>query len=663
MMARPTKEQREQSVLERARCEFERVQETMQGERRQCIEDRRFVSIPGAMWENGFGQQFENKPRLEINKAMLSLIRIYNEYRNNRITVDFVSRDGVESELADICDDLYRADEQDSCADEAYDNAFDEATSGGFGAWRLRAQYEDEEDDENEYQRIRLEPIYDADTSVYFDLDAKRQDKSDARRAWIISSVSRPDYEEEYGDDPATWPKDVNTQWFDWYTPDVVYIAEYYELEEVRETVRIFQPVEGEEVRLVDPEEDEVAELVMLGAVEVRQKRVKRKRVHKWLLSGGRVLEDYGIIAGKNIPVVPVYGKRWFIDNVERCMGHVRLVKDPIRVLNMMTSKLAEISAASGIEKPIFTPEMVAGLESYWAEDPVSNYPYMLVNPITDANGQEMPGGPIGYTKAPEVPVALAALMQLLQADLNELLGNQQAGEKIEPNLSGKAVELIQQRLDMQAFIYMSNFAKAMRRCGEIWLSMAKEIYADDGRKMKGIGMMGELSSVELGAPIIKDGKLSKRANLGEADFDVTVDVGPSFSSSRQATVRGLTGLLQMTNDPQDQKILSSLAMMNMEGEGLSDVREYKRKELVAMGVLEPNEEELAAMAEAQGQEQPSAQDQYLMSETVKNAAETAEHKATTRLKEEQARKTAAETERTEAQTIQIAFDTARGGQ
>ncbi|MCL5460398.1 hypothetical protein M3M33_17300, partial [Loigolactobacillus coryniformis] len=61
--------------------------------------------------------------------------------------------------------------------------------------------------------------------------------------------------------------------------------------------------------------------LTAVGSREIRQKKVKRKRVHKYILSGGKVLEDCGYIAGRNIPIVPVYGKRWFVDNVERCMG------------------------------------------------------------------------------------------------------------------------------------------------------------------------------------------------------------------------------------------------------------------------------------------------------------------------------------------------------
>ena len=73
--------------------------------------------------------------KMEINKVHLSVMRIINEYRNNRITVDFIPKEGAENDkLADTCDGLYRSDEEFSSADEAYDNAFEEAVGGGIGA-------------------------------------------------------------------------------------------------------------------------------------------------------------------------------------------------------------------------------------------------------------------------------------------------------------------------------------------------------------------------------------------------------------------------------------------------------------------------------------------------------------------------------------------------
>lgn len=636
-MARQTKEQRLNEIHAEAMAEFDNIQSALRDERLQCLQDRRFYSISGSQWEGPLGEQFENKPKFEVNKIHLAVLRIFNEYRNNRISVDFVSKDGAKNEkLSDVCDGLYRADEQDSGAEEAYDNAFEEAVGGGFGAWRLRAEYEDDEDPEDERQRIRIEPIFDADSSVFFDLNAKRQDKADAKRCYVLTAMTREAYAVEYGDDPASWPKEVYQHEFDWLTPDVVYVAEYYRVEETNETVRIFEGLDGQEVRYRDSEllADETIEATLLstGFKEVRQKRVKRRRVHKYILNGARVLDDLGYIAGKCIPIVPVYGKRWFIDNVERCMGHVRLAKDAQRLKNMQLSKLGEISALSSVEKPILTPEQVAGHQVMWSEDNIKNYPYLLINPITDANGQMAISGPVAYTRPPAIPPAMAALLQITEQDMQDILGNQGDAEKIVSNISGKAVELIQNKLDMQTFIYMSNMAKAVKRSGEIWLSMAQDIFVESGRKMKTIGSQGEVDSVELLRPSVDEvsGETIYENDLSEAKFDVAVDVGPSSSSRRSATVRALTGMMAITQDPETMQVLGAMAMMNMEGEGISDVRDFFRRKLIMLGVVKPTKAEMEEMMQAKANQPEDPNSIFLQAAAEEAVAKAAKARADT---------------------------------
>lgn len=611
-MPRISKEQHLAKIHQDALTEFDEIQGALRDERLQCLQDRRFYSISGAQWEGNLGEQFENKPKFEVNKIHLSVIRIINEYRNNRIDVEFVSKDGSKNDrLADFCAGLYRADVQDSAAEEAFDNAFEEAVGGGFGAVRLRNVYEDDEDDENESQRIRIEPIYDADASVYFDLNAKRQDKSDAKRCFVITSMSRQAYEAEYGDEVTSWPKDIQQLEFDWETPDVVYVCEYYRVDEVGETVYTYRALDGTETKhyASEFERDETikAELEDTGHVLVRQKRVKRRRVRKYILSGGGILEDVGYIAGKHIPIVPVYGKRWFVDNVERCMGHVRLAKDAQRLKNMQLSKLGEISALSPIEKPIFTPQQMAGHELMWAQDNLKDYPYLLTNPLTGADGQIVSAGPAAYTKPPAIPPAMAALLQVTEQDMADILGNQQQADKMVSNISGKAVEMIQERIDAQAFIYMSNQAKMIKRVGEVWLSMAKDVYFEEGRKVKIVDDQEEMSSAELMKPTINDktGAIEYDNDLSSAAFDVSVSIGPTSRSKRQATLRSLINMIQISDDPETRQVLTGMAMLNMEGEGIQSIRDYFRKKLVRIGVIKPTDEEMAQMqAEAQNQPQ-----------------------------------------------------------
>lgn len=629
--------------------EFDDIISTCQDERKQCLEDRRFYSIAGAQWEGDLSEQFENKPKLEVNKIHLSVMRIFSEYRNNRISVDFLPKDGND-ELADMCDSLYRADIEDSNAEEAFDNAFEEAVGGGIGAWRLKAEYEDEDDDDNEEQRIRIEPIYDADSSVFFDLNAKRQDKSDARLCFVITSMNQKAFKDEWGTVDASMPESIKSTEFDWNTDDVVYVAEVYKCEKVPYEVKYYKQAgtgAEEKVTTEDLEENESieSELLVKGYTLDRTKKTKKQKVRKYIMSGNRILEDCGYIAGSHIPVVPVYGKRWFIDNVERCMGHVRLAKDAQRLKNMQLSKLAELSALSSVEKPILPQDMVQGFEQVWADDTIKNYPYLPINTLKDQNGNIVTAAPTGYTKPPQVPPAMAALLQLTEVDIADVLGNQDNGEKIMSNISGEAIEKIQDRLDMQTFIYVSNQAKAMKRTGVIWLSMAKELYVEEAREMKIINKDNTADTIKLNQLTQNEAGVAEYKNdITKAKFDVTVDVGATTSSKRKATLGSIREMMMATSDPETTNILSSLAMINMEGEGVSDARNYFRQKLVRSGVLEPTKEEQEKMMQEAQNQQPDPNSELALAMAKEAEAKAFKAQADTELTAAKAQETMAKT-------------------
>lgn len=646
--------EREAKVWDKAHAEFIRAYTPQSEVRLQCLEDRRFCYVPSAQWSGSLETQFENRPRFEVNKLQGSVVRIFNEYRNNRISVCFRPKDDAKNAIeSDTVAGLYRSDEDLSTAQEAYDNAFEEAVSGGIGAWRLTNKYEDESDEQDDKQRICIEPIYDADSSVFFNVDAKRQDKRDAKRCWVLSSITKDDYAEQYSDaderereyrSSASFAAVRKLTEWDWFKPAVVYLAEYYEVEEKAYNVYTMlleatgdekQVKEGFTKEEKDAAQEQIKQYEKMGYIVARKRAIKRKRVHKYLMDGVGILEDYGYIAGENIPIVPVYGKRGFVDNTERIQGHVRLGKDVQRLYNMLVSTLADISAMSPRQKPIFTPEQVQGHEDKWAEDNVKNYPYLLINPMTTMDGTILPTGPIAYVQPPTVPQALAALIELCGADIQDVTGAQKAGEQLVSNVSAKAVELVQNKLDMQAFIYMDNMGKAMRRCGEIWLSMARDLYDEDDREMRTLAQDGTEGSVtlnQLGNAEDNQGT-TLRNSLQNVKFDVTVDVGPSFSSKRDSTVRALTGVLQFVQDPQIVAILTTYIVQNIDGEGLQDIRDYFRKQLVQQGVVPPNEEEKEQLEQAQ----QAAANQPPDAQTVALTAQARDFNASSVLKEAQA--------------------------
>ncbi|TAM07245.1 MAG: hypothetical protein EPN70_03475 [Paraburkholderia sp.] len=649
-MTRP-KAEIEADVVDESTRQFNMAYSSQQEIRLKCLQDRRFVFVDGAQWEDALRLQFDNKPRFEVNKLHMACVRIFNEYRANRISVQFdPSDDDADQQTADMLEGAYRADEVRSGGQEAYDNAFEEGVAGGMGAWRLRNVYTDEYDEEDDTQKIVFEPIYDADSSVFWDLGGKRYDKSDAKRCWVITSMSREEYADTYGEtDPSdpfanpnggkanTFRKVQHMTEFDWYTPDVVYVAEYYVVEDAKKKVHVFrQPNQNKrDVKIEnDKLDDEMREdMKAQGYEHIRTRTVKRRRVHKWVHDGARVLEDCGFIAGPNIPIVPFYGKRAYIDNQERIMSHIRLGKDAQRLFNMQISLLAILTALSPRRKPIFTPEQVLGHSVTWANDNIDDNPFLLVNGIANPDGSATPAGPVGYTEPPNVPEPLAALVQITDATLKEVLGNQEAGEQVASNISDALMERVQEKVDMMAFIYMDNMAKSMQRSGEIWIGMFREIADEEGRQITTVGKDGKRGKAVLRQPRIVDGATQIINDPSKGKFEATVDVGPAFKSRRDKTVRALVSMLQFVQDPQLAQIIVSLALTNMDGEGLDDLQEFLRMQLVRLGVVKPTEQEqkqITAQQQHQAQQPPDPQSQYYLAAAQREQAAAGKEHADT---------------------------------
>ena len=631
-------------------------------EREQCREDRRFYAVSGAQYDGAIGEQYENKPQIEVNKTHLSIIKIQAAHRENPITCDFVSREGVGSDqLASVCDGLFRSDEQDSSAQEAYDNAFEEAVGGGVGAFRLRTVWEDEYDEDDDRQRIEFEPIFEADQRVFFDNNAKDHSKKGAMFGFVLDPYTPEAYKAHFDDNPAQWPEALRKELGnDWITDDSIMVADYYRVEEERVKFDWYKDVSDKETKyeaeLVTPEMK--AEFKAIGTFKTRSKTVRRRKVMKYILSGNRVLNPGGErIPGPHIPVVPCYGKRVIVDNVERCLGHVRLAKDIQRLKNMVMSFLAEIASKSPIPKPIFYPEQTAGHEYMWESDAVEDYAYLHINPIEDGEGNIIVSGPVGMTKAPDIPPALAVLLQMVDIDLKDLLGNQQQGEEVRSNISGDVIQQIHAKLDLQEFIYISNQAKSIQRGGEIWLGMAQEVYTDDGRTMKSVNRLGETTSVVINKPVLsKAGAVEPETDLTKAKFNVYTSVGPASSSKKAATLRNITNMMKVgAGDEESELVMKLFAMMNIEGEGMDQMREYASMKLVRMGIVDPSDEQAEKLKEedaAKAQEPPDANTLYLQAEADKAKAQAEEARAKTETAKATTAKNIADAIKTEAETV-----------
>ncbi|ELY6230541.1 portal protein [Cronobacter malonaticus] len=605
---------------ERIMLRFDRAHSPQQDVREKCIEATRFARVPGGQWEGAtsagtkLDEQFEKYPKFEINKVATELNRIISEYRNNRITVKFRPGDREASEeLANKLNGLFRADYEETDGGEACDNAFDDAATGGFGCFRLTSMLVNEYDPMDERQRIAIEPIYDPSRSVWFDPDAKKYDKSDAMWAFCMYSMSPDKYRAEYDKEPSSLDAGTSSWEYEWFGNDVVYIAKYYEVrKESVDVVSYRQPLTGE-IATYDSDqiEDIWDELQQAGFQEVARRSVKRRRIYVSVVDGDGFLEKPRRIPGEHIPLIPVYGKRWFIDDIERVEGHIAKAMDPQRLYNLQVSMLADSAAQDPGQTPIVDIEQIRGLEKHWEARNKRRPAFLPLKPVRDKSGNVIaPANVSGYTQAPVLNQALAALLQQTSSDIQEVTGGSMAMQQMPSNVAQETVNNLMNRADMSSFIYLDNMAKSLKRAGEVWLSMAREVYGSD-REVRIVNEDGT-DDIALMNAAVKDQKTGQMVALNDLStgrYDVTVDVGPSYTARRDATVAALTSVLN-TMVPQDPEagIIRGLIMDNMDGEGLDDYKEYNRNKLLTAGVVKPRnakEQQIVQRAQMASQNQP----------------------------------------------------------
>lgn len=124
--------------------------------------------------------------------------------------------------------------------------------------------------------------------------------------------------------------------------------------------------------------------------------------------------------------------------------------------------------------------------------------------------------------------------------------------------------------------------------------------------------------------------------DLSTGRYDVTVDVGPSYTARRDATVSTLTQVLQsmLPQDPM-RPVIQGIILDNLDGEGMDDFKEFNRKQLLTSGAVKPRNEseaQMVAQAQATQQQQPNpemvaamAQDKLANAELQKAANEQAD--------------------------------------
>lgn len=593
----------DESIHTEAIRRFEQIEDKKQ--RKQAIDDMRFTHVEGGQWDEDARTKRANRPRFTVNRVAGAVAQIVGDQRQNRTSIKVrpVSS-GADEKTAKIFNGLIRNIESLSKATNAYDAAFDESVTGGFGGWRVLTEFNDDDIFE---QDIKIQPINSAASSLYFG-DSKEYDKRDAGYAFVITNMPLHEFKVKWPKHQATSFQQTrldNTSCNDWFQGDKVRVAEYWKKVPVTKQIALLS-----DGRVIDSDEEKevMDELAEQGVTVLKTREVKSHKVVQYIMNGNELLEPKKDWAGKYIPLIPLFGKVHHIEGKTYIKGMVRDAKDPQRIYNYETSQAIETSALTPKDPYWLTKAMAAGHEGKLQSFNKTNDPFMFYNP------DDKHPGPPARTGAPSLQQATLAMIAQASQDIHATTGLEPASMGNVPDLkSGKAIQAQQAMGDRGAFIYSDNLQKSIQYTGEILVDLIPRIY-DTARTVRVLNVDGSSELVEINQDnqinqTIEDGQTGKKVIVNDltlGKYDVITDSGPSFLTKRTESAQQLIELA--SSSPVIQQLGIDLIVANLDINDSEELTKRVRKGMIAQGIVEPTEDEVEELGLNQPQQPDPSQ-------------------------------------------------------
>lgn len=607
--------------------------------RERAADDMLFAVV--TQWDDNLLGESSLQYRGEFDIISKAIKQTLADLHSNEVQVDFQPEDETSEDSADFIDGIYRTSVRSNTSKEAFDNATQEQVICGLGGWRLFTEYKSSRNG-SKNQVIKREPIYEFNNNAFPDPNAKKLDKSDGMYWSVLTAYSEDGYKklvEDLTGEELTQSVETSfafpeqTYTFPWTAQDKkVYVVRFYHKELKKKKLLMFEDMFGEMKTYNSDSIKEVEdELIDLGFNLVDEKTIEEYQVTEYIIGheilngkSGKDGERQGsIIAGNLIPVVPDYGERAFVEGEEVYQGVTRKAKDPQRLRNFQMSYLADIVSRSPRVKPIYTPEQIQGFEDMFSENGADdNYPYMLMN-SKDNMGTPLPLGAVAVTPEQTIPQALMLSMDLSRQAVEDVANPGVPQDMADTDLSGKAVGMLQGRLDNQSFVFQNHHKYAIRYDAEVFASISSQII-DTPQKMTLTTPDGTRKEVQALEEVVdqETGKLVVLNDLTNAEFNVYSDIGKPYDSVKQQNkeeLLELIGLLDM-NDPMRKAYILQYNTL-MDGIAFKDGRNYANNQLVMMGFKEPEtpeQEQMLMQAQQQEQGQANPEDTLMQIEMLK---------------------------------------------
>lgn len=588
---------KKEKLLERVRKRMEWAISSESENRKSGLDDRLFKA--GEQWPTAIMAQrnLDKRPCLTINKLPTFVHQIVNDQRQNRPSINISPvGDRGDPEVAKMYRGLIRFIERDCAADIAYDTAFDDAVTMGWGYWRVLTQWEAPDSMDLVLVIARIRNPF----TVYL---GPHQDPTaaDAKWGFVCEMVAREEFKDK-------WPDAVEIPFSDggigekvnsWATKDEIRVAEYFEIE--YETRTLVELSNGH-IGWKDELDDIALGYLKRGRFEIVEERESRVPTVKWYkVTAVDVLMEREWI-GTTIPIVKVIGDEIDIEGKSKLSGIVRNAKDPQRQYNYWVTSETELVALAPKAPWIVEEGQIEGHEDEWKSANVKNQPYLSYKGTSIA-GTMAP--PPQRQQMVQIPAGVVQAKQGAAQDMMATTGIRMDATPQDRmyDESGRALRELRRTGDLGSFHFVDNLARSLRRTGEILVECIPKVYSDarvvtilrEDDKEEQVKIDPTLSK-PMGEEKRTDGKTRKLFNPTFGKYGVTVTIGPSYATKRIEASENMMAFMKAL--PQTAALVVDLFAAAQDWPGAEQIAARLAK-TIPPGLMQPDMKDIPPQVQA----------------------------------------------------------------
>lgn len=476
----------------------------------------------------------EGRPGLIVNQTPQFVRQVTGDIRQLKPAIRVTPVDDAASKevASKVLPGMIRYIEQRSKAANIYFAAADMQAACGIGAWRVTHEYATSR---TFNQEIRIEPIPDA-VAIVWDPDAVLPDRSDAQYCFVPVDMARRKFKRKYKDaSPDPLAPQTLPCFTSWFSDDHVRVAEWFYIDPEKKRLAVYPDGKMDDVT----DDQEAEELGRAAGAQIEER--DGHCVYRALVTANEIIEGPEKWPGPDIPIIPLLGEEVQIGRATVRRGVVRPLRDVQRVYNYAISTKTELIALQPKSPWIGTDAQFEKYQDEWETANQRNHPYLR---YTHVNGVPPPN-----RVAPATPTqSLDGLLVEMQGAMNATTGIYPAALGAKSNeTSGVAIRARQNEGDTGTYVYVSNFASAIQRTGQVIVNMIPQIY-DTRRTIQITGEDGKIDQLPINQPQLNAEGSGPGLALNDVTvgaYQVAVEMGPSYSTKREEVREGMTEALR----------------------------------------------------------------------------------------------------------------------